>query len=118
MEILSLQSLRRCERHSLKKNHALIDSITNKVIEEAIHTNSDILTEGRQTFCPFISKSVTAAEAYQNMCDFLTRNGASKTMTTIEWIQSIMGMMEKESIDTTEHIQIITKTKIFDREEN
>lgn len=58
----------------LLENHSSIISVANEVMTDANTTNSDILTQGKQTWCPIKQKSLPSSNAYQNMADFFRSN--------------------------------------------
>lgn len=100
----------------LQKNQATIDNIVDRVMEELSMQNSDILTKGKQTFCPFAERSLTAAQAYRNMYDFFVSNGAPTTMSTLEWIKQFFILFEKPSICFKERREDFKETLIWDDE--
>lgn len=81
-----------------KKHHQKIDEISNSVIEKMMSTNSDLLTEGRQTMCRLRLKSMPAPQAYANFLDVMTDNSGKKTFSMVELAQSIISLFEKKSI--------------------
>lgn len=70
----------------LKKNQPYVDNCVHEVMKKILETNSDILTRGRQTFCPFTNQSVTSAVAYKRMYEFLTENSGNQCLSCLEWI--------------------------------
>nr|APG77880.1 polymerase PB1 [Hubei earwig virus 1] len=82
----------------LIKHTAYIDEISDKVINNFMERNSDILTKGRQTFCPFSNQSTTAAVAYKRMYEFFKLNTGKKTYNCLEWIKTYFTLLEKNHI--------------------
>nr|AVR52572.1 PB1 [Photinus pyralis orthomyxo-like virus 2] len=82
----------------LKRHHAQVDDCAEKTIKEALEKNSDVLTAGRQTHCPFRSQSVTAASAYKYFFDYLTENTGLTGLTCLEWIRAICLTLENETL--------------------
>lgn len=81
----------------LSKNQAHIDSCADSIMKRILKRNADILTKGRQTFCPFTNQSVTSAVAYKRMYEFLPENNGMQCITCFEWIQAYMMLMDKET---------------------
>lgn len=98
----------------LKTHHRTVDEIADKVINKLLHGNSDILTRGRQTYCPFTDQSVTAATAYKRFHDFFVDNLGPIGPSCLEWAQSIFRVMELERVKylTVERTKV--RKKIFD----
>lgn len=80
-----------------KKNY-LLQRCVDDVVRHCLNTNSDVLTKGRQTFCPFINQSVTAAQAYENAYTFLSENTGEVGFGVFEWVQAFLSLFDKESI--------------------
>nr|QPL15381.1 polymerase PB1 [Hymenopteran orthomyxo-related virus OKIAV174] len=91
----------------LKENCASIDSCVNKVMEKIAHSNSDVLTKGRQTLDSFTNQSVTASVAYKRMYDFYQYEFNCGTMSCLEWIRNFFLTLSKESI----HVDYIKEVK-------
>lgn len=72
------------------------NSIIDKVMDEIFNQSSDILTQGRQTFCPFWEQSVTTAQAYEVAFDFLQENTGRNCFSLVDWIQEILECFEKD----------------------
>lgn len=105
-----------CERFVLEYQ-PLIDSVVTRVMNDLINSNSDTLTSGRQTFCPFTNQSVTAALAYKRAYDFLSENCGMVGMSCLDWIKCTLSIFEKSSIRylTTEKDTI--KKKIYNKKD-
>ncbi|CAH0397660.1 unnamed protein product [Chilo suppressalis] len=80
------------------ENKTQIDTVVDRVMDNILNQSSDVLTQGRQTFCPFREQSVTAAQAYETAFDFLNMNTGRDCFSLIDWLQSIMECFEKETL--------------------
>uniref|UniRef100_A0AAT9JAH8 RNA-directed RNA polymerase catalytic subunit n=1 Tax=Blattella germanica orthomyxovirus 1 TaxID=3133491 RepID=A0AAT9JAH8_9ORTO len=100
----------------LVKYSTTIDNIATSIIEEMMTSNSDILTKGKQTYCPFTEQSVTAPRAYKNFHDFLTANGAPQSMNCLQWIRAIFEVTTKKSIKYTMQEEYEVLTEKYNRE--
>lgn len=78
--------------------HTLVDSAVESTMQEVTMSSSDVLTKGRQTFCPFTEQSVTVAQAYENAYNFLEDNGVKDIYSLIGWIKSTMECLEKNNL--------------------
>lgn len=93
--------IREMTENFLVKHSTHIDSIVDNIVKDCLNTNSDILTKGRQTFCPFTGQSVTAAQAYENAYEFLSSNTDEVGFGVFEWVQSFLSLFDKEKIKYT-----------------
>nr|UMO75713.1 MAG: polymerase PB1 [Xinjiang sediment orthomyxo-like virus 4] len=82
----------------LMENYQKIDEVIEETIEKFSTQNSDILTTGKQTWCPLSYASVPCPIAYNNFCKFLTLNGFGQSHSLIEIIQFCMELMNKDII--------------------
>lgn len=98
----------------LGENKTQIDSVVEKVMDGILNQSSDILTQGRQTFCPFREQSVTAAQAYETAFDFLNINTGRDCFSLIDWLQSIMECFEKETLIVPAMIDFVVETNSSD----
>lgn len=89
----------------LTTHHRIIDEIADTVI----HKN--ILTRGKQTYCPFTDQSITAATAYKRFHDFFTDNMGPIGPSCLEWIQAILKVMEMNSVTRLTVKKISAKRK-------
>lgn len=101
-------------RNFVDKNHSLIDTTVDKLMQKLMNTNADALTAGRQTFCPFTTQSVTAATAFKRALDFLSENHGASSMSCLEWIQMIMRTFEKEVISYPTTVEVEEEKVVFD----
>lgn len=99
-----------------------IDSTVSKIIQKALNTNSDVLTRGRQTFCPFTQQSITSAQAYENAYNFLSENTGEVGFGVFEWVQYTLEMFEKPNItyQTLEETRVVKRrfNKVTKQHEN
>lgn len=101
----------------LKTHHRTVDELADKTINKLMHGNSDVLTRGRQTYCPFTDQSVTAATAYKRFHDFFTDNLGPIGPSCLEWTQSIFKIMEMEKVKYLTVERKIVKKRIFDKKQ-
>ena len=100
----------------LKEHHLHIDNCVDRIMEKALQTNSDILTKGRQTFCPFTNQSVTSATAYRRFYEFLVKNTGELGMSCLEWVRAICLMFEKDTIECQTMVEEIVEEDVYDEE--
>lgn len=90
-----------------------IDNTVDDIIKRCLNTNSDVLTKGRQTFCPFTGQSLTAAQAYENA---INKNMKIKIgFGVFEWIQAFVSMFDKDSISYQTTEEFISKKTKFNK---
>lgn len=92
-----------------------IDATVDEIWKFFINTNSDILTKGRQTFCPFSNQSVTAVQAYETAYNFLKENTGEKGFGCLEWIQAFLSLYENESLKYTKIETEETESRKFNK---
>nr|AJG39094.1 PB1 [Wuhan Mosquito Virus 6] len=82
------------------KDSYLVDfiEVVRSVIDDCMSRNSDVLTKGRQTYCPLTESSVPCAQAYKNMMDLFKANGAPATMSILGLIQHFFKLLQKNSL--------------------
>ncbi|URQ09139.1 replicase PB1 [Halyomorpha halys orthomyxo-like virus 1] len=85
-------------KRMLVENFQAISQIADTVISETMITNSDVLTQGRQTWCPISCKSIPSAQAYMVMADYLKKETGVTSSNCLEWIKSFFDLMGKESV--------------------
>lgn len=78
--------------------HQVLDDSVERVMQDLLITNSDTLTSGRQTFCPFTGQSTTAAIAYKRALDFLTTNLGNIGSSCLDWLKATLRVFELKSI--------------------
>lgn len=106
--------VRGCVENFLIKHCTLVDSAVNQTMQEITMSNSDILTRGRQTFCPFQEQSVTAAQAYENAYNFFEMNGVQDCHSLIGWVKATMECFEKEQLTNMKVIEVPVKETKYD----
>nr|QIJ70032.1 PB1 [Splett orthomyxo-like virus] len=87
----------------LKENFSSIVSTVDTVIEDAMTRNSDVLTQGKQTWDPILERSVPSAQAYSEMVDLMTDNGLPNHHTLLGFIVNIFKMMALSELKTKEN---------------
>lgn len=100
----------------LEKNCAIIDNAVESTMKTVMNSNSDILTKGRQTFCPFTNQSVSAPVAYKRMFDFFKSNVGCGGLGCLDWIRSAMECFEKDNLSLILTKEIKSTKRVFDRE--
>nr|QGA70921.1 RNA-dependent RNA polymerase [Wuhan Mosquito Virus 4] len=93
----SAPDFHRAARAFLFKNQKLITKVVENEMTIMVTQNSDILTRGKQTYCPLIESSMPCPRAYKNMLAFFTKNGSPPNLTLIQLISEffrILGMRE------------------------
>lgn len=98
--------VRGCVEIFLLKYHTLVDCAVDQTMQEVTLSNSNVLTKGRQTFCPFQEQSVTAAQAYENAYNFFEANGVNDCHSLIGWVKGTMECFDKENLV---HTQVMEK---------
>ncbi|CAF4946501.1 unnamed protein product [Pieris macdunnoughi] len=58
----------------VRTNGPQIDATLESVFNKLKKSNADVLTQGKQTFCPFKKQNVTASQAYEEALIFLENN--------------------------------------------
>lgn len=102
----------------LTENFREITTICQRIMEQFLITNSDILTRGRQTWDSIKERSVPSPSAYQEMANLFQMNLGKEASNCLEWIQMYFECMELSSIKTKKKREI-TKTKtIYDKKHN
>lgn len=71
----------------LRINHTIVDNAVEETMKKVMNSNYDVLTKGRQTFCPFTNQSVGAPAAYKRMYDFFKENVGCSGMSCLDWIK-------------------------------
>lgn len=79
------------------------------------YQSSDILTQGRQTFCPFKEQTVTAAQAYESAFNFLNENTGRDCFSLLDWIQAIMECFDKEELLVRKTV-VTTEIKVLNKQ--
>lgn len=100
----------------LIENKTQTDTVVDRIMDSILNQSSDILTQGRQTFCPFREQSVTAAQAYETAFDFLTTNTGKDCFSLIDWLQSIIECFEKDTLVVPPLLEFDVVTDISDPE--
>lgn len=95
--------------------HRLLDDTATRVMQELLNTNSDALTSGRQTFCPFTGQSTTAAMAYKRAHEFITENLGNPGTSCLDWMKCIMELFEKDRIRYLSTEPYTAGRKVYDR---
>ncbi|CAB3222415.1 unnamed protein product [Arctia plantaginis] len=108
--------LRQMSQSVLVSHHTQMDSVVRRVMDKLLNQSSDILTQGRQTFCPFREQSVTAAQAYKTAFDFLSDNTRRDCFSLLDWIQAIIECFEKDRIRLIQCESCETEIRILDPE--
>lgn len=106
----------RMYRAQLVKHHKAITQCAEATISEITNTNSDVLTKGRQTWCPIMQISLPSAQAYSNMAKLFKRNLGKDSTTCFEWIQCFFEMMELNEIVTYKPTTFSSKSLRYDKE--
>lgn len=96
----------------LRANWSSIREISEKVIEKYLATNSDVLTKGRQTWCPLTESSIPSAQAYMNMCDFLVANGKPNHHSLLEFLLHLISLIEATEIKGKKAVYKYENTKV------
>lgn len=99
----------------LKRNFSQITKCAQESIQEAMSTNSDVLTKGKQTWDPFTEASVPCPQAYLTACDFLQKNDFPNHHTLVEFIQHFFKLMTKDKIETTTIVERVKETRVSSR---
>lgn len=108
--------MRECVETFLKRYHTLIDSAVDQTMQEVTLSGSDILTKGRQTFCPFQEQSVTAAQAYENAYNLFEANYVTDCHRLIGWVKGTLQCFEQENLYNTRVVEREIKTTVYDSE--
>lgn len=82
----------------LKENQQKIDGLGERVIQALLTHNADLLTRGRQTWCPIRKISLPAAAAYNNLIRQFKRAGISDVHSCVDFIQAIFTLMGKQEM--------------------
>nr|AJG39091.1 PB1 [Wuhan Mosquito Virus 3] len=80
--------------------HKELKRCAQEAIQGAMITNSEVLTKGKQTWCPFTESSVPCPQAYLEACEFLVKNGKPNHHTLLEFIQHFMSVMSSGEVNT------------------
>nr|AJG39087.1 PB1 [Shayang Spider Virus 3] len=107
---INLAAMKKFSIEFLSRNYRAIDEVVDSVVNEIHNENADVLTKGRQTWDPFLQRSVTSADAYKEMANFFKKNTGKCNFTMIEWIHTWSELFEKDSIKLNE--KTINKVKI------
>lgn len=91
------------EAHRMFKQ-LLIDNYENitlavkQTMNTLMMTNSDALTKGRQTWCPFSRQSLPSAMAYIKMSQFFKDNTGVRATNCLEWIKAFCECLNKKEL--------------------
>ncbi|CAG9785645.1 unnamed protein product [Diatraea saccharalis] len=91
-----------------------IKTVVERVMDQIMSQISDILTQGRQTFCPLREQSVTAAQAYEAAFDFLNTNTGRDCFSLLDWIQVTVECFEKEEITVKRMKKVTSESEEVD----
>lgn len=95
--------------------HQVLDDAVERVMQDLLNTNSDTLTSGRQTFCPFTGQSTTAAIAYKRALEFLTTNLGNIGSSCLDRLKATMKIFELNSIQYLTLEEYDYKRKVYNR---
>jgi len=101
-------------KNMLSKYQPEITSCASKVIEMAFTRNSDILTQGRQSWCPLKQSSLPAAQAYNEMSQFFRTNLGYSSTSCLEWLQMFQRSLNLNSIKAPQIQRKKIKTSKWD----
>nr|UQS95353.1 MAG: PB1 [Byreska virus] len=82
----------------LKNNKQHIIETVENVVTRSLNINADVLTKGKQTYCPLNESSLPCAKAYKNMMNFFIKNGAPSNMTLYQLIAEYMKILSKKEV--------------------
>nr|UMO75717.1 MAG: polymerase PB1 [Xinjiang sediment orthomyxo-like virus 5] len=99
----------------LTKHIDVIRNTSERIMENYLNTNSDVLTKGRQTWCPIMEKSVQSAVAMKNWCDLLINNGFPDHHSVVEIIKYTMDLMNLDELKTKEIVWTTITRRIRSR---
>lgn len=98
-------------KRMLVDNFDNISRIAKDTIADALQTNSDVLTKGRQTFDCIKETSVSSSTAYQVMSEIYKLNLKKDSSNCLEWIQMFFECMNLDSMITLIREKRITSVK-------
>lgn len=99
----------------VREYHKVLDDTVDKVMQDLLNTNSDTLTSGRQTFCPFTGQSTTAAIAYKRAAEFLNTNLGNIGSSCLDWLKATMQIFELDSVKYLTLEEYDYKRKVYNR---
>lgn len=108
-------ALREMTAQFVQEYHQVLDDSVERVMQDLLNTNSDTLTSGRQTFCPFTGQSTTAAIAYKRALDFLSTNLGNIGSSCLDWLKATMKIFELRSIRYLTLEKYDYKRKMYNR---
>lgn len=96
----------------LKKNQATITHIANNTIQQHITMKCDVLTKGRQTWCPLTRRSVPSSTAFQEIKGFFKLNLGTFAINCFEWIRTFFQWPELDRLKIVQHnTKTVTRTR-------
>nr|QRW42568.1 MAG: polymerase PB1 [Astopletus virus] len=96
----------------LVKNFNHIVNTSRAAVQNALVTNSDVLTKGKQTWDPFTESSVPCPQAYTEACEFFTANGKPSNHTLLEFLQYFFEIMgTKNPVKTKKSLMVKQKLR-------
>nr|QEM39320.1 PB1 [Guadeloupe mosquito quaranja-like virus 3] len=82
----------------LNDNFNHIRDTVEQEVTRMMSQNSDILTRGRQTYCPLTESSLPCPRAYKNMMEFLCKNGSLPNLSVFQLIAEFFRILGKRYV--------------------
>nr|QPN36968.1 hypothetical protein [Ganwon-do orthomyxo-like virus] len=82
----------------VNENQNLLDKCAYNTVELLIRTNSDVLTAGKQTWCPIEERSTESVNAYKAVSEIFRANIKAHSYNCLQWIRYIHEMFELEEL--------------------